>query len=59
MAPLLKAAEVAKDLGCSKQLVYKMAREGELPYVPVGRNVRFRPEAIEQWIAEQEEGGSR
>ena len=53
---LLRPEEVADLLGCSKAYVYAQARAGKLPFVPVGRNVRFRGASIEQWIRDAECG---
>lgn len=57
---LLEAGEVAELLGVPPTFVYALARRGELPVVRVGeRYVRFRAEALEQWIAAQESVGLR
>jgi excisionase family DNA binding protein len=54
-ARLLGAGEVAQVLGVPATFVYALARRGELPTVRIGeRYVRFRSEALERWIAEQE-----
>jgi excisionase family DNA binding protein len=37
----LRASEVAKILGCTTDYVYKIKREGRLPYLPKGRNCLF------------------
>lgn len=48
---LLTADDVAGILGVPKTFVYNLSRRGELPTVHVGdRYVRFRAEAIQQWI---------
>jgi len=52
---LLAANDVAELLGVPRTFVYTLARRGDLPTVRVGeRYVRFRAEALEQWIAAQE-----
>ena len=52
---LLAAEEVSDLLGVSPALVYALVRRGELPAVRVGdRYVRFRAEALQDWIAEHE-----
>ena len=52
---LLDADEVAAVLGVARTFVYTLARRGELPTVRIGdRYVRFRAQALERWIAEQE-----
>lgn len=57
---LLEADDVAELLGVPRTFVYALARRGDLPVVRVGeRYVRFRAEALEAWIAEQETSGYR
>jgi excisionase family DNA binding protein len=52
---LLTAADVAAVLGVPRSLVYALVRRGDLPSIRVGdRYVRFRAEAIEQWIEHRE-----
>lgn len=56
--PLLTAAQVAELLGVPKGWVYEQSRKGEIPTVELGRYRRFRREAIDDWIAEQERGSN-
>lgn len=57
---LLGADDVAELLGVPRTFVYALARRGDLPVVRLGeRYVRFRAEALEEWIAEQESTGIR
>lgn len=51
---LLKANEVAEALQVPKPRVYELARQQLLPAVRIGRQIRFRPEAIETWLASRE-----
>jgi excisionase family DNA binding protein len=52
---LLAAEDVAAILGVRSTFVYALARRGELPAVRIGeRYVRFRAEALERWILDQE-----
>jgi excisionase family DNA binding protein len=55
MADLLTAAEVAQMLGVPKTWIYEQSRKGLIPTVELGRYRRFRREAIETWITEQEQ----
>jgi excisionase family DNA binding protein len=49
---LLKAEEVAALLAVPKTRVWSMSRRGEIPTVRIGpREVRYRPEDIDAWIA--------
>jgi excisionase family DNA binding protein len=54
-ARLLIADDVAGLLGVSSAFVYALVRRGDLPAVRVGgRYVRFRGQAVEEWIAAHE-----
>jgi excisionase family DNA binding protein len=53
---LLAAEEVADLLGVPRSFVYSLARRGGIPTVRLGdRYVRFRPDAISDWITDQEQ----
>jgi excisionase family DNA binding protein len=54
---LLTAEEVAERLDVGVKWVWAQARAGTIPHVRLGRYKRFRPEAIDAWIAQLEEGG--
>lgn len=54
MTALLTADDLAERWQVSKAHVYRLAREGRVPCVPIGRYYRFRLEAIEAWELEQE-----
>lgn len=41
-------------LGVPKTWVYARSREGTLPTVRMGHYVRYRPEAVAEWIAKLE-----
>lgn len=56
MSKLLEADDVAEMLGMSKDWIYGEVRAGRIPHVRLGRYVRFRAEAIEDWIRESERG---
>lgn len=54
---LLTAGELAERWQLkSAQSVYRLAREGLIPCVPIGRYYRFRLSSIEAWEAAQEAG---
>lgn len=42
--------ELAKYLGVSEQLIYKMKREQKLPHFRVGRRILFDKNKIDLWI---------
>ena len=52
---LLTADEVAKRLRVTKGWVYAQTRAGQMPHVRLGRYVRCRDAAVEQWLAELEQ----
>jgi excisionase family DNA binding protein len=54
MAPLLTTAQVAAWLAVSPRAVRLWAESGDLPGLKIGRQWRFRSEAIEHWLARKE-----
>ena len=50
---LLRAREVAEDLGISRALAYKWIKSGVLPTVRAGKAVRVPRAALIRWIEEQ------
>lgn len=53
---LLTAQEVAERIGAGVQRVWELCRDGRLPCIRVGRQVRIAPSALAKWIAN---GGQR
>ncbi len=51
---VLDVKGAAELLKCSRETVYRMARDGSIPFFRVGRNLRFRRRALLEWAAEQE-----
>jgi excisionase family DNA binding protein len=54
--PLLRPAEVARALGVSRSWLYDAAKSGRIPSVRIGGldgPVRFVPEDLERWLAEE------
>jgi excisionase family DNA binding protein len=54
-APLIDALRVAEIFGVPRLRVYELARSGVLKSVKIGKNVRFRPEDIAEFV---ESGGA-
>jgi len=52
---LLTADEVAELLGVTSAWIYGQSRRGRIPTVKLGRYYRYRLDAIEAWITEQED----
>lgn len=53
---LLTAAPLAKAVSVSPSRIYQLARDGVIPCVRIGRQVRFDPARVALWLAQ---GGSR
>jgi len=51
---LLRAKEVAKRLSISERHLHKMTVEGVIPCVRIGQSVRYRVEAVQDWLREAE-----
>lgn len=50
---LMTAEQVANYLGIAVGTVYNKVSRNEIPYVKVGRSVRFRRAAIDGWMEER------
>ena len=48
--PLLTISDVADRLGVSERFVRRLVLERRIPFLKIGRFVRFDPDEIEQWI---------
>lgn len=48
---LLRRPEVARRLHTTERHIERLARSGALPYVKVGRLVRFQADDVEDFIA--------
>lgn len=48
--PLLNIEQVAARLGTSVRHVRRLVHERKIPYVKVGRLLRFDPDEIERWL---------
>jgi excisionase family DNA binding protein len=51
---IMTAEDVAKYLKITPATVYRLAQKGELPGAKIGRVWRFRKEAIDNLLQEQE-----
>ncbi len=47
---VLIAGEVAELLQVPVPRIYELARTGRIPHIRIGRQVRFRQEAVEAWL---------
>ena len=52
---LLSVKDVAQKLAVRTAKVYEMAKSGDgPPSVRIGKLIKFRPQAVEQWLKDQE-----
>jgi excisionase family DNA binding protein len=51
---LLRGAEVAQVIGCSRAMAYLLMKRGDIPVIrmPRGKSVRVPREALVEWIKE-------
>ncbi|MGF9964260.1 helix-turn-helix domain-containing protein [Bacillus rhizoplanae] len=52
----LNVQEIANYIGVSRDLIYKMVRMNEIPFIRVGKRLLFRKESIDKWLLSQELG---
>jgi excisionase family DNA binding protein len=50
---LLTADQLAVRWQMKRDQIYRLTREGTIPYVPLGRYYRYRLDLIEAWEREQ------
>jgi len=48
----IKDVQEMTQLG--RTTIYELMRTGELPYLRIGRSVRIRREALDEWLNKQE-----
>ena len=51
-SPLITSIEAADRLGCSERMIRKLVQTRQVPFVRVGRLVRFRPEDLNRYVDE-------
>lgn len=51
--PIFTVESLAKYLQVSEQWVYERVQFKEIPYIKVGKFLRFKRSAIENWLEEQ------
>lgn len=56
---ILSLDEVAEFLHVHRSTIYRLLAKHELPGFKVGRDYRFRLDALEAWIQEQEKGNAQ
>ena len=52
---LLTVRDVQEVTQLGRTKIYELMRDGQLPYLRIGRSVRIRREVLEAWLAKLEE----
>ena len=52
-SPLLKPEQAAELLAVRTSWIYEAVRTNRLPYLRIGRHIRFTREMLEQWLRER------
>ncbi len=47
---LMTAKELAEYVQLNPLTVYKKVKAGEIPYIRLGRSIRFKKEQIDEWL---------
>lgn len=50
---IMTVREVAEYLRLSQAKVYRLANEGQIPVVRLGKTWRFRKDLLDEWLVEQ------
>jgi excisionase family DNA binding protein len=58
-ASVMTVHDVADYLRLSEAKVYKMAKEGHVPALRMGKTWRFKKELIDEWIRRETENSQR
>ena len=56
---LLTSRQAAEALQISERKLWGMKASGEIPYVLLGRSVRYPLADLQQWIDERKKGGQQ
>jgi len=57
MDKLLTPDQIAEYLGVRKSTIYQWTHEGYIPYVKLGKFVRFKASRIERWLEKRSTEG--
>lgn len=55
---VLTIEDLSTYLKIPKSTLYKLVREGKVPFQKVGRHLRFHRESIDEWLKRQENFGN-
>lgn len=59
MSPLMTTDDVAELTGYSVKYIQKLCREDRIPHIALGREYRFEPPRVIDWLRSLEKGGER
>lgn len=54
---LMKPKEAAKFLAISEKTLWNLRKRGEIPYLKIGRSVRYPVDDLRRWISRRRKGG--
>ena len=62
MEPLIDTRKVAELIGCTAESLEIARATGsgfghDIPYIRIGRAIRYRPEAVREWVTAREVRG--
>jgi excisionase family DNA binding protein len=57
MTRLLTPAEIADLLGVKQSTIYQWSHQGFIPHVKLGRLLRFREQAVAEWVEKRSAAG--
>ena len=57
MEKLLTPQEIAEVLGVQPSTIYQWTHQGYIPYVKIGKFVRFKEKDVERWVESKTSNG--
>ena len=54
---LLTVRQLAEQFNCSPDFIYSLTYARKIPFVKIGRAIRFDPRKIDRWLDENSVGG--
>nr|MBN2278290.1 helix-turn-helix domain-containing protein [candidate division Zixibacteria bacterium] len=57
MEKLLNPHEIADVLGVQPSTIYQWTHQGYIPYIKIGKFIRFKSTDIEKWVEKKSKGG--
>jgi len=57
MEKLLTPQEIAEVLGVQPSTIYQWTHQGYIPYIKIGKFVRFKEKDVEKWVERKANNG--